>query len=114
MKTEKTKVDGHMYVFAVPKPTYELEALEPEDLPYTYTMRSFDYAGDDDAVAVHDFPVSGEVPAGIDIVMKAIEGLRERIKTVESEAAAEVIVLEKKIKALALIEYKPEETEDGI
>ena len=107
MKTERTKVEGNMFVFAVAKSDYELENLNPGDLPFSYKLKSYDY-GDENAVRVHEFPVTGTIPSGIDITLKCIENLREQIEAIETKAKKDVAGLEKRIKALALIEYKPD------
>lgn len=114
MKTEETVVNGVMYVFAEPKPAYEIESLDPGELPFIYILKSYDYESED-SVRVCEFPVTGTVPAGIDITMKAIEGFREKIVEVQKEADRKILRLEDKIKALLLITYQPdviEVTED--
>lgn len=108
MKTEETVVTGNMYVFAVPKTEYEIGRLESGELPFRYTLKSYDYEGGD-SVRVCEFPVTGIVPAGIDITMKAIEGFREQIIEVQKDADRQIEVLEDKIKALLLITYQPDE-----
>lgn len=114
MKTEETRVDGAMYVFATAKSSYELDNLEPGELPFTYELKSYDY-GDENCVRVHEIPVTGLVPAGIDITIACIKNLEEKIEALEKECAKEVEKLRVRIKALALIEFKPvvEEAEDG-
>jgi hypothetical protein len=89
------------------KSVYQLENLKEDELPFTYELKTYDY-GDESCVRIHDFPISGMVPEGIDITVKAIENLKEKITAVQQEAKKEVKNLEDRIKALALIEYKPD------
>jgi len=107
MKTQRTLVEGTMFVFAKAKSEYELDNLEPGDLPFKYELKSYDY-GDEDCVRLHEFAVSDYVPDGIDITLKCIENLKEQITVIEEDAKKAVKKLEDRIKALALIEYKPE------
>lgn len=114
MKTELTTVNGTMYVYAIPKTEYEIEKLDDNELPFSYVLRSFDFHSDDDAVRVCEFPCTGVVPAGIDLVMQAITGMKERQLEIQKEADRKISRLETRIKALALIEYKPaEQAADG-
>ncbi len=106
MKTEATVVNGVMYVFAEPKTSWEIESLESGELPYRFTLKSYDYESED-SVRVCEFPVTGTVPAGIDITMKAIEGFREKIVDIQKDADRRIEKLEDKIKALLLITYQP-------
>lgn len=109
MKTKKTKVEGTLYVFAQAKSNYALENLAPGSLPFYYDIKSYDY-GNEDAVRLHEFTVSEYVPDGIDITMKCVENLEEQIESVMQKADSEVANLRDRIKALALIEYKPDAT----
>lgn len=108
MKTEKTKVEGSMYVFATTKPDWELDNLEPGDLPFYYEIKSYDY-GDERSVRIHEQNVIVTIPSGIDVTLACIDNLKEQIEVVRKEAEEKVENLEKRIRALALIEYQPEE-----
>ena len=113
MKTERTEVTGTMYVFAKAKSEYELDHLDPGELPFRYILRSYDY-GDEDCVRLHEFEVSSFLPEGIDITLKCVENLREQIVKIQEEAKTKVRELEDRIKALALIEYRPEPETDNV
>ena len=106
MKTETTLVTGTVYVFATPKTEYEIANLEAGELPFKYEIKSYDYC-DEDSVRVCEFPITGTVPAGIDLTMMAIEGFREQIVEVQKIADQKIERLEEKIKALLLITYQP-------
>jgi len=107
MKTEKTTVTGTIYVFAKAKSDYVLENLEPGELPFTYEIKSYDY-GDESCVRLHEQQISITVPDGIDITMECVKNLNERIEAVEEKAKRDVADLQARIKAIALIEYKPD------
>ena len=107
MKTEKTQVDGTMYVFAEAKSSYELEKLDYGELPFRYKIKSYDH-GDEASVRLMEHPVAIVVPEGIDITLECISNLKEKIVSLEKDCASAVASLNKRIKALALIEYKPE------
>lgn len=111
MKTQRTKVEGTMYVFAQAKSEYELSKLKPGELPFKYKLKSYDY-GDESCVRLHEFPVSSYIPDGIDITLKCVENLKEQIVALEKETAEKVAELNERIKALALIEYRPEQADD--
>jgi len=115
MKTEKTNVEGMCYIWAYPKTDWEIKSeLRGVDgdmskiVPFKYSITSNDSNWRDDSVKVHEFPVTGVVPEGVDLVKAAVETLREEIARVQAETKKKVDELEEKIKNLALIEYVPE------
>lgn len=107
MKTERTEVTSTLYVFATLKQPFALSNMEPGDLPYSYEVKSFDWGGES-SVRLHEFEVMTVIPAGIDITMKCIENLKELITKTERETVAKVAELEERIRAISLIEYKPD------
>ncbi len=108
MKTKRTEIERTLYVFATMKSAYELENIKSGDLPYNYEIKSFDWGGES-SVRLHEFSVTTVVPEGIDITMKCIENLKELIVKTEQETVAKVAELEKRIRAISLIEYtKPD------
>lgn len=106
MKTKRTLVEGTMYVFAKAKSQYQLDNLEPGELPFEYVLKSYDY-GDEECVRLHSFQCNDYLPEGIDITLKCVENLKERIIAVRKQADEDVAELESRIKRLALIEYQP-------
>lgn len=114
MKTKKTNVEGTCYVWAVPKTDYQIsqeiaEVGRENVIPFKYSITSSETNWREEAVLVHEFPVTGVVPEGVDLVKAAVETLREEIIRVQKEAEAKVAELQEKINNLALIEYKPED-----
>lgn len=114
MRTTETIVRSKAHIWAIPKAEYKLKLeLEEADgdisqiTPFEFEITSSESNWRDAAVHIHEFDVAGIVPAGIDLVLKAVETLRGKIATVQAEAAKEVKKLEEQIKNLALIEYKP-------
>lgn len=112
MKTTEETIQRPVYVFAEAKTEYQLDNLEPGELPYDYKVKSFDY-GDEGSVRIMEQEILIKIPAGIDITMECIRNLEEKIVAVEKKADEEVANLRKRIKALALIEYKPDTTESN-
>jgi len=117
MKTRKTSVEGTAYIWAYPNTDWEIEQdlkeagdnkLTVEPFKYQITSNASNWR--DESVLVHEFPVVGNVPEGIDLVKAAVKTLRAEIEEVQAEAAKKVSALEEKIKNLALIEYQPDAT----
>ncbi len=114
MRTIETVVSSKAYIWAVPKPEYllkkelkEAEGDATKIIPFEYEITSSETHWRDSAVRVHEFDVAGVVPSGIDLVMKAVETLRDKILKVQAVADKEIVKLEEQIKNLALIEYQP-------
>ena len=107
MKTRKTEINSTLYVFATIKSEWTLQHLDEGELPYTYEIKSFDWGGEN-SVRLYDFSVMTTVPADIDITMKCIENLQEQIVVVEKESVSKIKDLEERIRAISLIEHKPD------
>ncbi len=114
MRTVETVVSAKAHIWAVPKPEYLLrQELEEADgdtskiTPFQFEITNSSSHWRDAAVHVHEFDCAGVVPAGIDLVMKAVQTLRDKILAVQERADKEIVKLEEQIKNLALIEYKP-------
>lgn len=108
MKTSRMKIEGTCYVFAKAKSDYQLENLKPGELPFRYEIKSYDY-GDENCVRLCEFPVSTYIPNGIDITLACVDNLKELIEVLEKEHATKIEELNDRIKALALIEYRPDD-----
>ena len=115
MKTTNEVVKSTAYIWAVPKSEWLLKKeVEENDgiiegiCPFRYEITDDNSDYRSSAVLVHEFDIAGVVPAGIDLVLKAVETLRGKIAEIQAEADKEVAELEKQIKNLALIEYKPQ------
>lgn len=107
MKTEKTEINSTLFVFATIKGEWDLLHLKDGELPYIYEIKSFDWGGEN-SVRLYEFDVMTTVPANIDITMKCIENLNEQIVRVEKESVSKVKDLEERIRAISLIEHKPD------
>lgn len=102
MKTVDELVEGKMQVWAIPD-KYPDEG-EP---PFRYVVR--DNIGSpyqDGAVMVKEQDVTIRVPAGIDLLEKAIETLKGEIKTTRADAEVRVNNLQEQINNLLLLEHK--------
>lgn len=112
MKTEKTTLNRDVYIFAEAKSKYQIENLEPGELPFEYKVKSYDY-GDESCVRIMELPIVVQIPEGIDITLECVKNLQEKIEAVRKQAASDIKDLEERIKALTLIEYQPQmETSD--
>jgi len=114
VKTKETLVQSEAHIWALPKGEYQLKQdLEEADgdatkvTPFKFEITDSDSHWRDSAVHVHAFDVAGVVPAGIDLVMKAVETLRNKILTIQADADKEIAKIEEQIKNLALLEYQP-------
>lgn len=107
MKTQAQTLERKVFLYAEAKSQYQIDNLEPGELPFEYRVKEFDY-GDESCVRIHEQAILVQVPEGIDITLACIKNLEEKITKIEEDAAIEVADLRKRIKALALIEYKPE------
>ena len=108
MRTVKTKIERKVYIYAEAKTAHEIENLGPNELPFTYSVKSYDY-GDESSVRIMEIPVFITIPEGIDITMECIKNLEEKIIAVQAAAKKEVEELRKRISALARLEYHPVE-----
>jgi hypothetical protein len=109
MKTTKENIERTVYVFAEAKSPNEIENLEPGERPFEYRVKQYDY-GDEKSVRIMEQAIILTIPEGIDITLECIRNLEEKIVAVEQECQEKVRELRERIRSLALIEYKPEET----
>lgn len=109
MKTEAETIERTVYVFAEAKSQHQLDNLDPGELPFEYKVKQYDY-GDESCVRVHEQQISVHIPAGIDLTLECVKNLEEKIVSVQKNADDEIADLRTRIKALALIEYKPDDT----
>jgi len=116
VKTTQCEVRGTAYIWAVPKSEWKLQReVEENDgsmlgiCPFQYEITDSDTNWRPTAVRVADFGIVGTVPPGIDLVLKAVETLRNKIVTIQAEADKEIAQVEEQIRNLALLEYKPSE-----
>lgn len=106
MKTEKQTITRNVYVYAEAKSKYQIEKLEPGELPFDYKVKGYDY-GDESSVRIMEQPISIVIPEGIDITLECVKNLQEKIDAIRKESAKQIKDLEDRIRSLTLIEYKP-------
>lgn len=114
MYTKHTAVESKATIWAIPKSenTIKYELLDHPDVtpePFFYKI----YAGystpyESGAVKVHDFEITAFVPAGINLVEKAVETMQKEIETIKADAYDAVTKLEKRIQDLQYITHQPE------
>lgn len=110
MKTERQTITRNVYVFAEAKSKYQIEKLNPGELPFEYIIKAYDY-GDEKCVRIMEQPVSIVIPEGIDITLECVKNLQEKIDAIRKDSAKQIKELEERIRALTLIEYKPDPDE---
>lgn len=113
MYTSNEAARGKVAVWAVPKYSWELEA-ELRENPNT-TPRPFKYAlyagtkpWQDGAVQVVEREVSIVVPAGINLVEKAVETLEEAKRELYVETQEKINKLDARIQELRLLAFIPD------
>lgn len=110
MKTKQETLRTTVFVYAQAKSKYEIENLKPDELPWEYRVKDFDY-GDESSVRIMEHEILIPIPDGIDITSQCIMNLKEKIVAVEKQAKADIKDLNDRIRNLALIEYKPDNDE---
>ena len=108
MKTKAESVSGKVSIWAVPTSEFDREYHKKGAFEYQL------FAGTaqpwrDGSVQVVEHDVVLPVPAGVDLVMAAVETLFAAKAEVMAHAVKECEKLDKKIKELQLITYQPEE-----
>jgi hypothetical protein len=106
MITDLERITRTVYVYAKAKTKFQIERLDPDESPFEYVVKDYDY-GDESQVRIMEVDVDIIIPSGIDLTRACIENLREKIGAVEKEAKEKVADLEDRIRKLALIEYRP-------
>ena len=110
MKTTMTEVTEPLCIWAIPKHEYQIEA-DPHSLPFNYEFRRKGHTPyQDGSTLVHTVDVTLVVPAGIDLLEKAIETLKSEIQKTRAEAQVQVEKLEKQIEGLLMLEHKDDLT----
>lgn len=105
--TKATTCKGEVSVFARPNTMYDPE--DPDSPSFTYLLREGTSHYYDSYVLVCTHDVELEVPAGVNLVVKAVETLHAKIAQKKAELAKEVAALEDEIAKLQLITYQPGE-----
>ena len=110
MITQKTKVVGPVAVWAIP--TNEWERQQNKDLGvFKYVLSTCDRY-ESGAVKVHEYTVGLTVPAGIDLLQRAVATLMEAKDKVLGEAQRRAEEIQKQINQLLCLPA-PTETLEG-
>lgn len=109
MLTKQTDVVGQISIWAVPKSN-----PEPGEEPFEYELYS-EYASPwkQGAVKVNTLAVTLTVPAGLNLIQKAVETLKEAQDELRKECVEKVEKLEDRIKELALLTHQPSPNGNG-
>ena len=103
MKTEETIVKYNISAWAIPR-----EYENTGKLPFRYiTKLGTDTPWQDGAVKLHKRELVLVVPAGIDLLEKAIETLKGEIQKTRAEAQIQVEKYEKQMESLLQLTYVP-------
>lgn len=105
MKTKSESITATVYVYAKAKSKWQLENLKPDEMPFEYNVKDYDY-GDESSVRIMEQEITLNIPADIDITAACISNLQERIIAVRQQASKEIENLSQRIRDLSLIEYK--------
>ena len=104
-KTTHTEVTAKAAIYAVPRTEHEISTSE-DGCPFEYLLKT-NAPWQDGTIKLHEVELSEWLPAGIPLLEKAIETLKEAIAEEERESQKRVTAMQARIDALALIEYIP-------
>ncbi len=110
-RTTQESVTAEVAVWAIPRTEHEISTSD-DGCPFNYELRLTD-AWQDGAIKLHEATVAVNLPAGIPLLDKAIETLKEAIEEERRESDKRVARMQARIDSLALIEYIPEAVNDG-
>lgn len=110
-RTTKEVVSAEAAVYALPRTEHEISTSD-DGCPFGYVLKT-NPPWQDGAIKLHEVTIAVDLPAGIPLLEKAIETLKEAIAEEEKESARKVAAMQARIDALALIEYIPEAINDG-
>ena len=105
MKTKSESIVATVYVYAKAKSQWQLENLKPDEMPFDYHVKDYDY-GDESSVRIMEQEITLNIPADIDITAACISNLQEQIVAIRQKASKEIEDLSQRIRDLSLIEYK--------
>lgn len=112
MITEKEVVTGKVFVWAVPTPSYLKDKYG--DRPFHYELNTSDYSYVKGAVKVHEQEISVLVPAGINLVAKAIETLEDEKVKAREEYLKKIAEYQQQIDGLKLLPAPSKEVEPSV
>ncbi len=106
--TKDTEVKGDISIWAVPR-----RGAEPDEDPFEYELfTEGNKPWRDGAVKVNTLPVTLMVPAGLNLVQKAVETLKEAQNEILKDANEKVAELEARIGELALLTHQEPPNDD--
>jgi hypothetical protein len=107
--TKETECTGEVSVFAKPNDFYNPN--DPEDQAFTYILREGTSHWNDRCVLIVTHPVTLPIPAGVNLVEKAVQTLHNKIAEKRAELAQDIAKLEEEIAKLTMITYQPSSEE---
>lgn len=113
MLTKKEKVQGTAFVWALPTSEWE-RTNNPDVGVFKYRIDTSTSRYESGAVKVCEFEVEMEVPAGINLLQRAIETLNEEKTRVLGEAQKRAMEIQEQINGLLMIGHeKPAKEVEG-
>lgn len=106
--TEKSEHTGQISIFARANTRYDPE--DENSLPWFYEFATGTTHWNSKAVLIVTHDLTLPIPAGINLVQKAVETLHAKIAEKKAELAKDVAELEAEISKLSLLTYQPEAT----
>jgi hypothetical protein len=103
--TKAEPVTGDIDIWAVPRSQY----ADKNDPPWHYELRAGSRCWTTGAVLVNTVPVTLTVPAGLNLVSKAIETLKKEKAEKYDSYLKEIADLDQQIEQLQMLTYQPEE-----
>lgn len=111
MITKKEAVTGKVAVWALPASKWELQN-NPQAEVFKYVLATGD-RWEQGAVKVQEYEISVVVPAGVDLLARAIATLQEQKEKVLGEAQRQATEIQQQINQLMLIGHEPTRVVDG-
>ena len=102
IKTEETVLKDTMYVKACPN-----KWAKEGELPFTYRLSAISLCHGDETLVYSD-KISITIPAGIDLVNKAVESFEAQQEALRAKAYVEIQEIQEKIDNLKLLEHTPD------
>ena len=109
-RTTKEVVEASAAIYAVPRTEHEISTSD-DGCPFSYVLKT-NPPWQDGTIKLHEVDLKADLPAGIPLLERAIETLKEAIAEEERESRKRVTAMQARIDALALIEYIPVPEQD--
>lgn len=105
MLTKREKVQGTAFIWALPTSDWERK-MDPEIGVFKYDVSTQSHRYESGAVKVSEHPISLEVPAGINLLERAIATLNEEKQRVLGEAQKKATEIQEQINGLLMITHE--------